>query len=136
MNDRAQSQILPLAPTVPPLQWETLLLELSATFVDLPADQIDSEIESALQQIVEALGIERSGFGEMSADQSQFVVTHSYEVPGVPPSPRMIVDEQMPWFAQKIRQGDLLRLVRLPDDLPAEAAAERAYCSQSGLNPT
>ncbi len=133
MNDRAPSQILPLAPTVPPLQWETLLLELSATFVDLPADQIDSEIESALRQIVEALGIERSGFGQMSADQSQFVVTHSYEVPGVPPSPRMIVDEQMPWFAKKIRQGDVLRLVRLPDDLPAEATAERAYCSQSGL---
>jgi two-component system, LuxR family, sensor kinase FixL len=133
MNDSAPSQNLPLAPTVPPLQWETLLLELSATFVDLPADQIDSEIESALGQIVEALGIERSGFGEMSADQSKFVITHSYEVPGVPPSPRMIVDEQMPWFAQKIRHGDALRLARLPDDLPAEAAAERAYCSQSGL---
>lgn len=133
MKDRAQSQILPLAPTVPPLQWETLLLELSATFVDIPADQVDSAIESGLRRIVEALGIERSGFGEMSADQSKFVITHSYEVPGVPPSPRMIVDEQMPWFAKKIRHGNALRLVRLPDDLPAEATAERAYCSQSGL---
>jgi PAS domain S-box-containing protein len=133
MNGKVQGQILSLAPPVPPLQWETLLLEVSATFVDIPADQIDSEIEAALRQIVEALGIERSGFGEMSADQSKFVVTHSYEVPGVPPSPRMIVDEQMPWFANKIRQGDALPLVRLPDDLPAEATAERAYCSQSGL---
>ena len=39
----------------------------------------------------------------------------------------------MPWFAKKIRHGNALRLVRLPDDLPAEATAERAYCSQSGL---
>jgi len=111
MNERAPSQI---PATVPPLQWETLLLELSATFVDLPADQIDSEIESALRQIVEALGIERSGFGEMSADQSKFVITHSYEVPGVPPSPRMIVDERMPWFAKKIRNGEAIRLVAFP----------------------
>ena len=78
MNDSAPSQNLPLAPTVPPLQWETLLLELSATFVDLPADQIDSEIESALGQIVEALGSNGAGSAKnVGGSKQKFVITHS-----------------------------------------------------------
>jgi signal transduction histidine kinase len=45
----------------------------------------------------------------------------------------MIVNEQMPWFAKAIYQGEVLRLPRLPEDLPAEATAERSYCLRAGL---
>jgi hypothetical protein len=80
------------------LRVETLLADLSAAFVKIPADQIDSQIEFALKQVVEALGIERSGFGTLSADGA-LSITHSYEVPGFPPSPRVIVDQELPWYA-------------------------------------
>jgi signal transduction histidine kinase len=124
----------PLAPPVQErLRFEALLAELSATFVNVPANQVDSQIESALRQIVEFLGIDRSGFGEVSASRNQLVITHSYEVPGVPPSPRIIVDEQMPWCARTILRGQVIRLSCLPDDLPPDAVGEREYCTRVGI---
>jgi signal transduction histidine kinase len=124
----------PLAPAVEDrLRFEAFLAELSATFVNVPASQVDSQIELALRQIVEFLGIERAGFGELSADRNHLMITHSYQLPGVPPSPRIIVDEQMPWYARTILRGQTIQLFHLPDDLPPEAVLERAYCTQVGL---
>src|SRR5262245_32048156 len=124
----------PLAPLVQErLRFETLLAELSATFVNLPADQVDSQIESALQRLVVFLGIERGGLAELLVDEKQLVITHSYHMPGVPLLPRIIVNEQLPWYAKTIYQGEVLRLCRLPDDLPPEVTQEREYCLRVGL---
>src|SRR5688572_11574588 len=79
------------APVRERMRFETLLADLSATFVNVPAARVDAEIELALRRIVEALGIDRSGFGQVTPDQNQLVVTHSYEVPGVPPTPRLVL---------------------------------------------
>jgi hypothetical protein len=65
------------------LSFETLQANLSAAFVNGPGSQVDSQIESSLRQIVEFLAIDRSRFGELSADGMG--ITHSYHVPGVPP---------------------------------------------------
>src|SRR5882724_11412973 len=47
----------PLAPAIQErLRFETLLTELSATFVNVPASQVDSQIEAGLRRIVEILG--------------------------------------------------------------------------------
>lgn len=121
------------APIQDRLRFETFLAELSATFVNVPADKVDSEIESALRQIVEFLGIDRSGFGEASADGKQMDITHSFELPGVPPAPRGIVDERLPWYARAVWTGNVVRLPRLPDDLPLDALPERQYCTHVGL---
>lgn len=121
------------SPVQESLRFATFLAELSATFVNVPADQVDAEIESALRQIVEFLGIDRSGFGELSPSGKQLMITHSYELPGVPPSPRCIADERLPWYAQAVWKGETLVFARLPDDFPPEATAEREYCAQTGL---
>jgi len=114
-------------------RFEVLLMQLSATFINVPASEVDSTIESALRQIVEILGIDRSGLGEMSADRTELLITHSYQVPGVPPSPRVLIDERFPWYARMIREGEVIRLERLPDDLPDDAIPERMYCAQLGF---
>jgi PAS domain S-box-containing protein len=124
----------PLVPLVQErLGFETLLAELSATFVNLPAGQVDSQIEAALRRLVLFLGVDRGGLAQLLVDQKQLVITHSYHLPGVPPQPRMVVDEQLPWYARAIYQGEELRLPSLPEDLPPEATAERAYCLRVGL---
>jgi signal transduction histidine kinase len=114
-------------------RFETLLGDLSATFVNLSPCEVDTQIESALERIVGFLGIDRGGLAELLVDQKQLVITHLYHVPGVPLLPRIIVNEQLPWYARAIQQGKVLRLSALPDDLPPEAASERAYCIQVGL---
>jgi C4-dicarboxylate-specific signal transduction histidine kinase len=45
----------------------------------------------------------------------------------------VLVDDQLPWYAGRIRRGEVVRYARLPDDLPAEAVAEREYCTRHGL---
>jgi signal transduction histidine kinase len=115
------------------LRFETLLAELSATFVHLPADQVDSRIESALGRLVGFLGVDRAGLAEALVEQKQLVVTHSFHAARVPRFPRIILNEQLPWYARMIHQGEVLRLCRLPDDLPREAKAEREYCVRVGL---
>ncbi len=112
------------------LQFETLLTELSAKFVNVPASQVDSQIEWGLQRIVELLGIDRSGLGQVSGDRKQLVVTHSYQLPGIPPSARLMLDSQFPTFARMVHQG---LVIRLPDDMPPEATQEREYFRQVGL---
>jgi len=100
-------------PLAPPLQerlrFETLLAELSATFVNLPATQVDSQIESALQRLVEFLELDRGGLAEVLADQKQLAITHSYHVPGAPPDTHTILNEQLPWYTRTIYQGEMRR---------------------------
>jgi signal transduction histidine kinase len=115
------------------LRFEGLLAELSATFVNLPASQVDAQIESALRRLGELLGIDRGGLAECLIDPPQLVITHSFHMPGVPLLPRIIVNEELPWYARAIHQGEVLRLTRLPDDLPPEAIREREYCLRVGL---
>lgn len=112
------------------LKFEALLAELSARFVNARANQVDSQIEWGLRRIVEHLQIDRSGFGEVSADGHQFVVTHSYQLPGLPSAPKGNLHDLFPSYAEMIRDG---KVVRVPNDLPPEATAEREYCRQIGL---
>lgn len=110
------------------LRFEAFMAELSATFVNVPSDQVDSQIVTALRQIVEFLDIDRSGMGEMVGNQLE--ITHSYELPGVPPSPRVILEAHFPAYARKVRAGEPFRI---PDDLPPEASVEREFMARTGL---
>jgi RNA polymerase sigma factor (sigma-70 family) len=111
-------------------RFETFLADLSAGFISVPADQVDSQIVAGLRQIVEFLGIDRSGFGELAAEKNKIVITHSYEVPGVPATPRIYVEDHWPDYASKVQEGEPFRV---PEDLPAEASAEREYLAVVGL---
>jgi signal transduction histidine kinase len=115
------------------IRFDALLAELSAVFVNLPADAVDAHVERGLARIVEFLGVERSGLGLYSDDGKELRRTHGYVVPGFPAFPPVVLDHELPWYTEQIRRGRLLRFERLPDDLPAEAGKERAYCAQSGM---
>ena len=112
------------------LSFEALLSELSAKFINAPANRVDSQIEWGLQRIVELLEIDRCGLGEVLTDRKQLVVTHSYQLPGVPPSARLMLDADFPAYAKMIHQG---LVVRLPDDMPPDEIPVREYCRQTGL---
>jgi RNA polymerase sigma factor (sigma-70 family) len=111
-------------------RFETFLADLSTTFISVPASRVDSRIVAGLRQIVEFLGLDRSGFGELVAEGNKMVITHSYEVPGVPATPRIYVEAHWADYARKLREGEPFRV---PEDLPAEASAEREYLARVGL---
>jgi PAS domain S-box-containing protein len=115
------------------LRFESLLARLSAIFINLPAEEVDSQIERGLQQIVEFLGIERSSLAQFSEDGSALMVTHSYTIPGFTPFPRLNLAAAWPWYTAQVRRGKILRFAQLPDDLPPEAVNEREWVLRGGL---
>lgn len=113
-------------------RFEGLLFRLSTTFTSIAPEAVDAEIEQGLRQTIEFLGIERSSFGQFSPDGAQLLVTHSYTIPGFVPFPRIDLAAVWPWYTEQIRQGHTLQYTCLPDELPPEAVAERAYITRTG----
>ncbi len=116
-----------------PELFEQQLADLSATFVSLPAEQVDQQIDWALQLLLEAMGVDRSSVAELSSDGKRFEVTHTQERNGIPAMPSRNLAELVPWVTETLSRGELLRFDRLPDDLPPEADVERRYAIQVGL---
>jgi DNA-binding NtrC family response regulator len=114
------------------LQLQMLISDLSAMFVNVAASEVDGQIELGLKRIVEFLSIDRSSFGEYSEDMKELRVCHSHAVPGIEPVPELIVTDLLPWYANKIKCGEIIAFER-PSDLPEEASAEKAYCQRTGL---
>ncbi len=119
------------------LQFEQLLTELSATFINQPPDQIDGVIDDSLKRLVEVLGHDRSSLAQFSEDTGDAPVIHSYVVPGIVPFCRgVLLNEYLPWYIGEVRGGKTLFLHRLPEDLPPEAVKERQVCLEQGIKST
>jgi len=103
------------------------LADLSARFSGISVQQMDAEIERALEQLVGFLQTDRSSLIEPLPDGA-IAITHSWARPGIAPSaPGTQVATAFPWYHERLTRGESLRFERLPDELPFEAAYEREY---------
>jgi signal transduction histidine kinase len=112
---------------------DQLLFAMSSAFARMTLDEVDKEISRWLRCFVEVLGLDRASVVQTPRRGQALQVTHTYAVEGVAPSPAIIPESLVAWYREKGRQHRILRLERLPDDLPAEALAERAYAEATGL---
>jgi formate hydrogenlyase transcriptional activator len=108
------------------LAFEERLARLSATFINLPSDQIDQEIESGLETIVTTLGTDRAGLAQLSAVDGELKITHSWSAPGIPPTLKGNVKDVFPWIFKEVQKGNKIVVSRV-EDLPEEAENERQY---------
>jgi formate hydrogenlyase transcriptional activator len=108
------------------LVFEERLARLSATFINLPSDQIDQEIEKGLEAIVTTLGSDRASLAQLDAERDELIITHSWSAPGIPPSPKQSVKDVFPWIYKQVQTGNKIVISRI-EDLPAEAEKERQY---------
>jgi transcriptional regulator with GAF, ATPase, and Fis domain len=103
------------------LQFESLIADLIARFVNLDAAFIDSAIVDAQRRLVLALDLDRSSLFQLRDDD--FVLTHYWSRPEFPP-----VDESFssaraafPVLTAKVIQGETIMfssLSELPPDIP------------------
>ena len=115
------------------LRFERLLTNISRFFVNVPAEKIDHAIQQSLQQVVECLNIDRTSFIEFSVDQSQFQITYTYVVPGLPEVTERVMDSaQFPWSLERLRRGDIVQIVDM-DDLPGEAEMDKQEFQNLGI---
>ncbi len=113
------------------LAFERLLFDLSARFANVADEQVIAEIESALKQLLEFLGFDRSVFTEFTDGEKQEFLC-SAAVQGVEPLLPGPIPAWGDWFVRELRLGRTI-LIRSYEDLPPEAAAAAEYCRRVGL---
>ena len=119
------------------LRFETLLSEISARFVNLPADRIDAEIEYAQRRICELLDIDRSSLWQVREGEPGMLLLKHLHQPSESPSPpeQMNARDFIPWSMQKILNGEMVILSKM-SDLPPEAERDRETARMFGSKST
>jgi formate hydrogenlyase transcriptional activator len=115
------------------LAFERMLADLSARFANIPAEQVESEIQIAQMILRQFLGFDRSTFAEFQDDGS-LVVLSSTAVKGIDPTPLGPLPTQLSWFVAKLRAGEILAVRNPVNDLPPEAIGEAEYFNRTGLH--
>ena len=107
------------------LKSEMLLSNISSRFVNLPADQIDSEIENAQRRICEYLDLDRSSLWQVvERELGTMLLTHFHQIPGSPqPAERMNTRNLFPWITRKVLGGEMVAISKMTD-LPPEAVVD------------
>lgn len=99
------------------LRFETLLTDLSARFINLPADRLDAEIVNAQRQICEFLDLDVSSLWQVSPDRpGSLLLTHVHHPLDFPPVPKILdAGESFPWTYGKLLRGESAIVSRLMD---------------------
>ena len=115
------------------LSFEMVLAETSARFVNLPAEQIDTEIEGVQRLLCERLGLDISALWQWSAETPRdLLLTHNYRPPESPPLPeRFDAEEVFPWGLEQVKAGRWFTVCT--EHAPPEAARDQATWRQLGI---
>jgi formate hydrogenlyase transcriptional activator len=114
--------------------FEAFLVELSTRFTDLPANQVEGQVEQALAGLIGLLGTDRSTLMELSYDPPRLRPVASWGQDGLPVILRdQPMEVELPWYFEQIRAGQVIAMSHLPECLPKEAEAEREYCIAIGF---
>ena len=112
------------------LAFETLLADLSAMFINLPANQVDGKIEEAQKRICEALSLDRSMLGQVSPKLGQLDITHSWRAEGLQDN-LQVTPQDFPWSDRTVLGGKAISFARV-DELPPEAAKDKEAFRRQG----
>src|SRR5207245_5951409 len=113
------------------LGFEALLSDLSARFINLPAEQVDKEVEAGLRRVVEFLNLDRSTLFQRARDGQTLVVTHSWAKPAYEPIRQVIAQEELPWALKKVLGGETIVFSSV-EELPEEAARDKETMRKLG----
>jgi formate hydrogenlyase transcriptional activator len=98
------------------LRFESLVSDLSATFVNLAAGEVDSAIEDAQRRIVEELGLDRSSLFQLDASGNDLLFTHQWARAGMPAAPdRLSARESFPALLERVLAGDVVAFSSVDD---------------------
>jgi formate hydrogenlyase transcriptional activator len=115
------------------LGFEALIADLSSRFINLPAGEVDREIEDALRRVCESLVIDVAVLWQWSgATPGVIAPTHVYAAQEGPRNFDPLRQELFPWVVQRMLAGHKVAFSSL-EDLPEEAAVDRESARLSGI---
>ncbi len=129
MDDRRKMEELLLER----LQFETLLSDLSAVFVNLPPDKVDDEIEGSVRRIVECLGFDRGTLYQASEISRGFIPTHVWAKSGYGTLLKFLPAEKAPWIYKTITEEMKTLIFPDIDELPPEAERDKKFLQDYSL---
>src|SRR6267142_932969 len=98
------------------LRFETLVSELSAALITVPARGVAGQIEKALERIVEELRLDRAILAELDDQREDVIdVTHSWTREGVASLAGPVEKKAFPWVASRLQAGHVVAAARLDD---------------------
>jgi len=113
--------------------FEMLVADLSARFINVPADDVDRQIEDALRRVCEFLDIDLSLLWQWSvAAPGDLTPTHVYYAPGIRPSSEPRHQEHYPYIVQQLLAGRIVGFSS-PEELPAEASIDLEHIRRHGI---
>jgi transcriptional regulator with GAF, ATPase, and Fis domain len=123
-------------PTAKRLEFEVLISDLSARFVNIPAGQVDREIEEALGKVRAFFDVDRCGLFEVSPDIGELRLTHLDMADGIQPVPlRINYLRLFPWGGDRlVRDQEVMELHTR--DYPPEASIDRSSAEAIGVKTT
>ena len=105
-------------------QLQSLLVDLSASFVRVPTHKIDQEVEKNLHRIAENLDLDSIALGLITADRKDFYSKYSYAKPDKKPWQAESLTSEGPFLTQTLLSGKPF-VMHDVDALPAEGAVDR-----------
>lgn len=116
------------------LRFERFISDLSARFVNIAPDQVDGEIETALQQILEFFQVDRCGLLGLSPDRKKVHLIHGAFAEGIEQvSGDIDLANLFPWtYERAVLLGLPVRIDRM-EELPERAGQDRSNCTAMGI---
>lgn len=114
------------------LAFETMVSNLSAVFVNLPAALVDSNVEKGLGMLIDFLGLERASILKFSEDMKRLEWTHSAGVEIRKEWRAFVISEEHLWLTSMLRNRKTVSLPSI-NALPKEAAKEKAFWQKAGI---
>jgi formate hydrogenlyase transcriptional activator len=116
------------------MRFEILITDLSARFVNIAPDQVDREIERALERVREFFQVDRCALIGLSPDRKRTHLTHTADAEDIENvSEEIDLALLFPWIHETVAlQGQPLRIARL-EELPESAGQDRSSCIAFGI---
>jgi PAS domain S-box-containing protein len=115
------------------VQFESLVSDLSGSFVNLPAHLVDREISRWLGRIGEFLDVDRCTLFEPTNDVARPRAVFNWGRAGIAHFDKdEEVDARFPWTTERLQQHHPI-IFGNADDFPDEAVEEREYVRRAGL---
>ncbi len=106
------------------IQFEKLLSDLFASFINIPADKIDNRVEEVLKQIGKALGLDRIDVARIDDNNGRLQITQSWTVKGDISISGIYTKDDFPMLTQLLTRKDEAIFFKNPEDLPGKSPTD------------
>ena len=120
------------------LKFEKLLSEISATFTNIPAKEVDREIKDILRRVAGLFGLERGSVMQYSKNLGQICATHSWAREGLPEffdlsdDGTFLTNQYFPWVTKMMSHQKIVVMADV-DELPGEAQKDKQTFQKLGV---